>query len=124
MLFTCVAACGPSGSGCVPNSTGPSNNRIVAVTGISLGLYNPMFVRESPLARLVNTVTAAAAEAGSPGTNIPTWPPSGVGDLNWEVTTSSSKGPLKLNSTAPNVPGEENRLAQMSSNACASRGPS
>src|SRR6266508_3430228 len=122
MLFTCVTACGPNATDCVPNNTPPSNNRIAAVTETPLGLYTPMFVRESPLTKLVNTLTTPAAEEGSPGTNIPTCPPPDTGDLSCEVTTKSSEDPLTLNSTAPNVPGEENKLTQMSSNPRASRG--
>src|SRR5215471_16242514 len=124
MLLTCVTACADSCACVVPNNTLPSYKRIVAVTVVPLGLYTPTFVRESPLTRLVKTLTTEAALDGNPGTNIPTWPPAGSGDRSCEVTTSCPAAPSVVNSTAPRLCGVENRLTQMSSNPRASRGAS
>src|SRR6202162_1623131 len=124
MLLTCVAPCAARPTARVPSSTGPSNNRIVAVTDTSLGLYTPTFVRESPFTSPVNTVTAWAAEGGKPGMNIPTCPPpdNGDGDRNCDVTTRPPAAARLVNSIAPRESGAPNKLTQMSSNACASRG--
>src|SRR5215467_4679930 len=123
MLLTCVTPCAPSCTLVVPSNTAPSYNRIVAVTAFPLGLYIPTFVRESPFTSPVNTVTTCAADDGSPGMNIPTNPPPVTGDLNCDETTSDPAAPELVNSTAPNDPGDENKLTQMSSNAFASRAP-
>ena len=82
MLLTCVPPCGASPTDLVPNNTGPSKSRIVAVTPLSLGLYRPMFVRASPLTSPGSTASARAADGGSPGTNIPTNPPPAAGERN------------------------------------------
>src|SRR5215472_1514664 len=124
MLFTCVTACGPNGTDVVPSNTDPSNKLIVAVTDFPLGLYTPTLVRESPLTRLVNTLTTDDADDGNPGTNIPTNPPPLAGDLSCDVTTSSPAAPSLVNSTAPRLDGVENKLTQISSNPRASRGAS
>src|SRR5215471_16812224 len=124
MLLTCVTACAASCTAVVPSKTFPSNNRIVAVTELPLGLYTPTFVLESPLTRLVNTLVGDAALDGSPGTNIPTCPPPGAGDHSCDVTTSCPAAPSLVNSTAPRLWGVEKRLTQMSSNPRASRGAS
>src|SRR2546426_1098035 len=108
-----VPPCGPSATDVVPSNTGPSNSRIVAVTDTALGLYTPTFVRESPFTNPVNTVTALAADDGSPGTNIPTKPPPVTGDLNCELTTSNPAPPQLVNSTAPRELGVPNKLTQM-----------
>src|SRR5262249_5983438 len=100
----------------------PSYKRIVAVTAVSLGLYTPTFVRESPLTRLVNTLTTEAPLVANPGTNIPTWPPAGSGDRSCDVTTSCPAAPSVLNSTAPRLCGVQTNLTQMSSTPRASRG--
>src|SRR5262245_57575435 len=122
MLLTCVTACAASGTAVEPSNTLPSYKRIVAVTAVALGLYTPTFVRESPLTRLVNTLVGDAALEGSPGTNIPTCPPPGAGDLSCDVTSRPFLS--EVNSTAPRLCGVENRLTQMSSNPRASRGAS
>src|SRR5215831_6871879 len=124
MLFTCVTACGPKFTDVVPSNTDPSNKLIVAVTDTPLGLYTPTFVRDSPLTRLVNTETTDAALDGNPGTNIPTCPPPAAGDLNCDVTTRSPAAWSLVNSTAPKLDGDENKLTQISSNPRASRGAS
>src|SRR5438876_736422 len=124
MLLTCVTARGASATDVVPSNTAPSNSRIVAVTPTALGLYTPTFVRESPLARPVNTVTAFAADDGNPGMNIPTKPPPETGDLNCELTTSNPAPPELVNSTAPSEPGVSNKLTQILSNDRDSRAPS
>src|SRR6476661_3060552 len=117
MLLTCVTPCAARPTDWLPSNTGPSNSRIVAVTDTSLGLYTPMFVRESPFTSPVNTVTAFAPDGGRPGMNIPTWPPLVSGDLNCDVTTRPP-GPAPLeNSIAPSEFGTPNKLTQMSSNA-------
>src|SRR6266542_6397017 len=108
MLLTCVAACPASPNPVVPSSTGPSKRRIVAVTELPLGLYIPMFVRESPLTSPVSTVTALAADGGSPGMNIPTKPPVLTGERNCEDTTSVPCAAQLVNSTAPRDPGLAN----------------
>src|SRR5215471_7443008 len=137
MLDTCVPLCGPKFNGITPKSTGgklPSNSysRIVATTPVRFGLYTPMLVRKLPvadpaLARLVNTVTACAADDGNPGMNIPTDPtvPEGQGGLDAgeyrrDVTTRLVE--VEENSTAPSELGTLNKLTQMLSNALASRG--
>src|SRR5689334_12097345 len=122
MLLTCVTALAASCTAVVPNNTFPSYSRIVAVTAVPLGLYTPTLVRESPLTRLVNTLTTDAALDGNPGTNIPTCPPLAAGDRNCDVTSRSSLS--EVNSTAPRLCGVENRLTQISSNPRASRGAS
>src|ERR1700693_678122 len=122
MLLTCVAPCAARPTARVPSSTGPSNNRIVAVTDTSLGLYTPTFVRESPFTSPVNTVTAWAVERGKPGIHLPTCPPSDSGDHNCDVTTRPPALAVLVNSIAPREFGTPNKLTQMSSNACASRG--
>src|SRR5437762_8078736 len=101
MLLTCVTPCAGSETPDVPSNTPPSNSRIVAVTALSLGLYTPMFVRESPLTNPVSTVTACAADDGRPGTNIPTNPPPETGERNCELTTRLPAAPVLVNSTAP-----------------------
>src|SRR5215831_1041989 len=139
MLDTCVPLCGPRFSGITPSNTGgklPSNSysRIVATTAVKFGLYTPMLVRKLPvadpaLARFVNTVTACAADDGSPGMNIPTDPtvPAGHGGLaagEYRRDVTSRPVELEENSTAPSELGTLNRLTQMLSNALASRGAS
>src|SRR5215471_1862404 len=139
MLDTCVPLCGPKFNGITPKSTGgklPSNSysRIVATTPVRFGLYTPMLVRKLPvadpaLARFVNTVTACAADDGSPGMNIPTDPtvPAGHGGLaagEYRRDVTSRPVELEENSTAPSELGTLNRLTQMLSNALASRGAS
>src|SRR5262249_24214420 len=123
MLLTCVTACAASCTAFVPSKVFPSNNRIVAVTAVPLGLYTPTLVRELPLTRLVNTPTTDAALDGNPGTNIPTCPPLGRGHLSWDAPPICPAAPSVVNSTAPRLCGLENRLTQMSSNPRASRGP-
>src|SRR6266508_3186509 len=124
MLLTCVTPWAARFTDVVPSNTAPSNNRIVAVTGALLGLYTPMFVRESPLTSPVNTVTAFAAEEGNPGMNIPTNPPDETGERSCEETTRLPAAPELVNSTAPSELGAPNKLTPISSNAFASRGPS
>src|SRR5262245_48661001 len=124
MLLTCVTPCGPRFTLVVPNNTAPSYRRIVAVTADSLGLYTPTFVRESPLTRLVKTVTTPAADGGRPGMNIPTNPPPLTGGLRRDDPTHVPSCAPVVNSIASSGPGLENRLTAMSSNAFASRGAS
>src|SRR5207249_941611 len=123
MLLTCVTPCAGSETPDVPSNTPPSNSRIVAVTAFSLGLYTPMFVRESPLTNPASTVTARAADDGKPGMNIPTNPPPETGDRNCDDTTRLPEDPPLVNSTAPNEPGDENKLTQTSSKPFASLAP-
>src|SRR6266542_2071944 len=124
MLLTCVTACPNRPTLVVPSSTGPSKRRIVTVTAFPLGLYTPMFVRESPLTSPVSTVTVAAADGGNPGMNIPTNPPALTGDRNCEDTTRVPSAAPLVNSTAPRESGLANKLTAMSSKALASRGAS
>src|SRR5437660_8315831 len=136
MLEICVPVCAPRFTGTTPNNTGgndpvQSYSRIVATTGDRLGLYTPTLVRKLPVAepaldKFVSTVTAPAAEEGSPGMNIPTDPtvPLGhggtkAGEYNRDVTSSPTE--FEANSTAPSELATPNKLTQMSSNALASR---
>src|SRR5262249_4660663 len=101
MLLICVTPWGARFTLVVPRRTGPSNSRIVAVTAFPLGLYTPTFVRESPLTRLVSTVTAPASVGARPGMNMPTNPPPPAGERSRDETTSAPRGPALLNSTPP-----------------------
>jgi hypothetical protein len=87
-------------------------------------LYTPTFVRDAPFINPVNTVTGCAAEDGNPGTNIPTAPPTGCGngEYNRDVTTTVPAAADEENSTAPKEFGTPNKLTQISSNDLASRG--
>src|SRR5258708_3410550 len=107
----------------VPNNTGPSYKRTATFTDASLGLYTPMFVRLAPFIKPVSTVTGCAADDGSPGMNIPTAPPTGGGngEYNRDVTTTVPGEAELENSTAPREFGVANKLTQISSNDFASR---
>jgi len=130
MFENCVPACGVNAKLgiCadvnVPNKTGPSNNLTVADTDTSFGLYTPTFVRDAPFINPANTVTGLADVDGSPGMNIPTAPPTGCGngEYNRDVTTTVPAEAELVNSTAPNEFGVANKLTQISSNDFASRG--
>src|SRR5712691_3591012 len=116
MFDICVPLFAPSVNGTVPNNTGPSNNLTAAVTGTSLGLYTPTFVRDAPFINPANSVTGCADEEGNPGTNIPTAPPTGCGkgEYNRDVTTTVPAAAELENSTAPNELGTPNKLTQIS----------
>src|SRR6266566_2200997 len=122
MFDICVPVLGPKFNGTVPNNTGPSYNRTATFTDASLGLYTPTFVRDAPFINPGNTVTACAAEDGSPGMNIPTAPPVGNGEYNRDVTTIVPAEAELVNSTAPKEFGDANKLTQISSKDFASRG--
>ena len=124
MFDICVPVLGPNVNGTVPNNTGPSYNLTDTLTDASLGLYTPTFVRDAPFINPGNTVTACAAEDGRPGMNIPTAPPTGGGngEYNRDVTTIVPAEAELVNSTAPNEFGVANKLTQISSNDFASRG--
>src|SRR5712691_3248344 len=124
MFDICVPVLGPNVNGTVPNNTGPSYNLTATLTDTSLGLYTPTFVRDAPFINPGNTVTACAAEDGNPGMNIPTAPPTGCGngEYNRDVTTIVPAEAELVNSTAPNEFGVANKLTQISSNDFASRG--
>jgi hypothetical protein len=126
MFDICVPVLGPNVNGTVPNNTGPSNNLTATLTDASLGLYTPTFVRNAPFINPGNTVTGCAADDGSPGMNIPTAPPmgGGNGEYNREVTTTVPGEAELENSTAPKEFGVANKLTQISSKDFASRGDS
>src|ERR1700682_122889 len=124
MFDICVPVLGPNVNGTVPNNTGPSYNLTATLTDASLRLYTPTFGLDAPFINPGNPVTACAAEDGNPGMNIPTAPPTGCGngEYNRDVTTTAPADAVLVNSTAPKEFGIANKLTQISSNDFASRG--
>src|SRR5215472_7280440 len=124
MLEICVPLLGPNVNGTVPNNTDPSNNLTATFTDTSLGLYTPTLVRDAPFIKPGSTVTGCAADDGNPGMNIPTAPPTGCGngEYNRDVTTTVPEGAEDENSTAPREFGVLNKPTQISSNDLDSRG--
>src|SRR5713226_8504080 len=119
MFDICVPVLGPNVNGTVPNNTDVSNNLTATVTDTSLGLYTPTFVRDAPFINPANTVTGCAADDANPGMNIPTAPPTGCGngEYNRDVTTTVPAEAELINSTAPNELGTPNKpRLQISSN--------
>src|SRR2546426_243162 len=95
MLLSCVPMCAASPTDFVPNNTGPSYSRIVAVTAFSLCLYAPTFVRESPLTRYpavtVNASVYDVLKTRTSDTNGT--PPAPVTDAaTGSVTVSAQRG--------------------------------
>src|SRR5207244_11257639 len=89
----------------------------------AVGSHPPTTASDPPVRTPASTATARAADNGKRGMNIPTTPPPETGDRNCDDTTRLPEDPPLVNSTAPNEPGDENKLTPTSSKPFASLTP-